>query len=506
MVLSVLMSLSNRYNYNLADLRGDFLGGVTAAMVMLPISLAYGEATGLGAAVGLYGAIAVGFFAAAFGGTRSQISGPTGPMTVTMVVILAAGTPAGQFAAIVMLAGLTQIVLGAIRPAQVISYVPGSIISGFMTGIGILVILMQIAPFAGQAPVFGGIIKVISSLPETIANVNFQAIIVAGVTLLAAFLWPERLRTYLPAPLAAVLVGSVAAMAAGPVAALFWPDAPPLPVVAEVSTGWPTLHLPEWHLPDWEHPEFNMALTVYMIWSIKLALVGSVDSLMNARMADSMTETRHRPNRELVAQGIGNVAAGFIGGLPGSANTAATVVNIKSGGGRIAGVFCALILLALTPVLGPLVRNIPIAVLAGVLVKVGLDLIDWRQLLEFARPVRRKYLLLTALNAMLAAALAGLWPSDQGLFLSPSEPGLFLATSLGMAVPLMASWRWHVHFPWLTLGRQKHYELSLMTLAAVLTVFDVLATMFVGLLFSVLPGTEQQTGDDDTNGGSDGVG
>ena len=483
-------------------------------MVMLPISLAYGEATGLGSVAGLYGAIAVGFFAAVFSGTRSQISGPTGPMTVTLAAIGVAGMSSGEIAVIVILAGLIQISLGAIRYGHILNYIPEPVIFGFMTGIGIFIILLQIAPFVGQDPVSGGIIEVVSSLPETLEKANPLAIIVAGVTLLIVTFWPERLRRYLPAPLAGMAIGSIAALAVAPVASLFWPNAPPLPVVDEVPTGLPEFHLPEFHLPDWRHPGFAIALVVYA-WSCpKLAVVGSVDSLMNARLADSLnarladglTRPPHRPNRELIAQGIGNVAAGFIGGMPGSANTAATVINIRSGGGRIAGVFCALILLTLVLSLGPLVKNIPIAVLASVLIKVGWDLIDWRKLLEFARPVRRRYLLLIMFNVMLAAALAVLYSPQIGGDSWMTQTGIFCAATMGMAVPLAATCRRKEGFPWVTYGRQEYYELSLMTLSAVLTVFDVLGTALVGLLFSLTPDPQPQTVNDETQGNSDGVG
>lgn len=490
-------------------------------MVMLPISLAYGEATGLGAVAGLYGAIAVGFFAAVFSGTRSQISGPTGPMTVTLAAMGAVGVAVGDVVAIVILAGLIQILMGSIRCGHLANYIPESVISGFMTGIGIFVILLQIGPFVGLHSVSGGIIEVVSSLPEALEKANPHAIIVAGVTLLSGFLWPEKLRRYFPAPLAAMVIGSIVALAVAPVTYLFWPNAPPLTMVDKVPTG-----LPEFHLPNWRHSHFVIALVVYA-WSCpKLAVVGSVDSLMNARMADSLnarmagglTRPPHRPNRELIAQGIGNVAAGFIGGLPGSANTAATVINIRSRGGRIAGVFCALILLALVLSLGPLVKNVPIAVLAGVLVKIGLDLIDWRQALELARPVRRKYLLMTALNVILAAALAVLYSPQIGgtaavvFYVSISGEeygvtgrGMLCATFIGMAVPLAATFRRKKGFPWVTHGRQEYYGLSLMTLAAVLTVFDVLAAAAVGLLFSTLTDPPRQTSDD-AHGSSDGVG
>lgn len=355
-------------------------------MVMLPIALAYGVASGLGPIAGMYCAIAVGFFAAVFGGTRSQISGPTGPMTLATAVILTThANTVGEAFTIVVIAGLIQIVLGVIRIGQFVSYVPYSVISGFMTGIGIIIILTQVAPFVGAPVVVGGIDQIIGSLPATIANSNRQAIIVAGITLLVGILWPERLRKYLPAPLAAMIAGSVLAR--------LWltiGQENTLPLAGAVPIGLPELQL----------PVFSTDLAHYLIPALTLALIGSADSLLNALVADSMTKSNHRPNRELAAQGIGNIATGLIGGLPGSANTAATVVNIRSGGARVAGAFYALIILALALGLGRFVAEIPLAVLAGILVKAGWDIID-RRLLTRARRIRREYLLVMILTAAL---------------------------------------------------------------------------------------------------------
>ena len=420
-------------------------------MVMLPIALAYGVITGLGPIAGMYCAIAAGFFAAVFSGTRAQISGPTGPMTLATGLILASyASSVEEFFTIVILAGFLQIFFGVIRAGQLALYIPDSVISGFMSGIGIFVVLLQAAPFVGAPVVIGGIGKTLGALPATIEHANPQAITVAGITLLTGIFWPERLRKYLPGPLAALIAGSIPA--------LFWLNDQPM--VARVPIG-----LPELQVPALSTVQGEMAAA-----AITLALVGSIDSLMNALMADRMTQTRHRPNRELAAQGIGNIAAGFVGGLPASANTAGTVVNIGSGGGRVAGALCALILLALMLGLGQFVTNIPIAVLAGILVKAGWDIIPRRSLLCAVRRVRIRYLLLTILNAIFTAALA--------MLLGP-----FVATTLGMFLPALANWR-----RW-----QNQYELSLMVHAAVLTVFaDLLAVGFVGLIFSLTPDSRQR--------------
>ena len=471
----IIKFVRNLYSldYRPGRLRDDLFGGIAAAMVMLPISLAYGVLTGLGPVAGIYSAIAVGFFAALFGGARSQISGPTGPMTLATIVILAGGLDnVVDVFAVVALAGLIQILLGVIRSGHVAHQVPESVISGFMTGIGIFVILLQVAPFVGAPVVLGGITKVIGSLPATMASANPKAIIVAGVTLLTGVLWPEGLRKYLPPPLAAMTIGFILALS--------WSN--DLRLIGEVS-----LSLPKWQLPTLFQaltPEQESAQRwmIYLVHATALAMVGSIDSLMNARMADGMTNTRHRPNRELIAQGIANIAAGLIGGLPGSANTAATVANIRSGGKRrIAGVFYALILLTLALSPGWFVEQIPIAMLAGVLVKVGWDLIDWRGLLKYARQVRRKYLLLTMLNGLFTAVLA--------VWFHP-----ITAMGMGSVLPSTANARFQKRFPWVRTCRQEHYELSLMVLAVALTVFaSLLATAWVGLIFSLTPGEPWQT-------------
>ncbi len=352
----------NRYSldYSLSQLRDDLFGGFASAMVLLPLALAYGTMVeGLGPVAGIYCAIAVGFFAALFGGTRSQISGPTAPMTLALVSILNADiATVGSVFTIVVLAGLIQILMGAIRIGQFVNYVPSSIVSGFMTGIGVIIILVQVAPFVGAPIKVGEINQVIGSLPAAMKDANPQAIIVAVITLLVGIFWPEPLRKYLPAPLAAMIVGSISA--------LLWLNQQP--VIGDLSFDLPELRL----------PVVSPALAGYLVPAMTLALFGSLDSLMNARMADRRTRTQHSPNRELAAQGVGNIVTGFVGGLPGSANTATTVVNIQSRGGRIAGVFCALILLALALGLGQFAKNIPVAVLAGVMVKAGWDIIDWR--------------------------------------------------------------------------------------------------------------------------------
>ena len=348
-------------NYNLQTLRGDLFGGVTATVVGLPVALAFGVASGLGPTAGLYGAIAVGFFAAVFGGTKSQISGPTGPMTVAMAVVVTshAGTLAEAFT-VVMLAGLIQILLGVLRIGRFVIYTPYSVISGFMSGIGIIVILLQVLPFLGAPAAEGGALNSIKALPGVVNLINLEAVAIAAVTLGVGVLWPKQLRKYLPPTLAA--------MAAGTGLGIFWLTG--APVIGAVPTGLPTLQLPALSLGFLGH-----AIQPALI----IALLGSIDSLLTSLIADSLTRTQHNPNRELMGQGIGNMVSGFIGGLPGAGATLGTVVNLRAGGRTpVSGAVRALILLALVLGLGKYVEAIPHAVLAGILAKVGWDIIDWR--------------------------------------------------------------------------------------------------------------------------------
>ena len=348
-------------NYNLQTLRGDLFGGVTATVVGLPVALAFGVASGLGPTAGLYGAIAVGFFAAVFGGTKSQISGPTGPMTVAMAVVVTshADTLAEAFT-VVMLAGLIQILLGVLRIGRFVIYTPYSVISGFMSGIGIIVILLQVLPFLGAPAAEGGALNSIKALPGVVNLINLEAVAIAAVTLGVGVLWPKQLRKYLPPTLAA--------MVAGTGLGIFWLTG--APVIGAVPTGLPTLQLPALSLGFLGH-----AIQPALI----IALLGSIDSLLTSLIADSLTRTQHNPNRELMGQGIGNMVSGFIGGLPGAGATLGTVVNLRAGGRTpVSGAVRALILLALVLGLGKYVEAIPHAVLAGILAKVGWDIIDWR--------------------------------------------------------------------------------------------------------------------------------
>ncbi len=356
-------------------------------MVGLPVALAFGLAAGLGPAAGIYGAISVGFFAAVFGGTRSLISGPTGSMTVAMAVIVAAHADnIAEAFTIVIMAGLIQIMFGLLRIGRYVTYTPYSVISGFMTGVGVIIILVQILPFLGAPAAMGGPIGTLQNLPDVVEHFDGGALIIAAVTLGVALFWPKRFDRFFPSTLAALLIGSLLGVA-------WLTDAP---TIGAVPTA-----LPSFQLPDFSPGVLASSIEPALV----IALVGSVDTLLTALAGDSMTRTRHDPSRELLAQGIGNVFTGFIRGLPGSGATPSTIANIQAGGATLlAGVVSVAILVVMVLGMGDFVATIPNAVLAGILVKVALDTIDWRFVMRVHK-VQREHMAVMLLTLGLTVFL-----------------------------------------------------------------------------------------------------
>ena len=347
--------------FDLSNLRGDILGGLTAGIVALPLALAFGEASGAGPIAGLWGAILVGFFAALFGGTGSQVSGPTGPMIVVFAGVFASlsGDPALVFAAVV-LAGLLQIVMGVLKLGQYIKLVPYPVISGFMSGIGAIIIALQVSRLFGHEPADPGTIPAIAAIPGAIASPVWPALFVGALSLATVFLWPKNFGKYVPGALAALVIGTVASLFVG---------LPKELTLGDIPTG-----LPTFALPTLTQDSIGVVLEAAII----LAILGAIDSLLTSLVADNMTGTRHKSNQELVGQGIGNTVAGLFGAIPGAGATMRTVVNIRAGGGtRISGMTHSLVLIAAALPLAGLAASIPHAVLAGILVKVGYDIIDW---------------------------------------------------------------------------------------------------------------------------------
>ena len=361
------MNYINGLNFN--NIRGDIYGGITAGVVALPLALAFGVSSGAGPVAGLYGAIFVGLFAALFGGTPAQVSGPTGPMTVVMAAIFTQytgmfpGDPA-QGAAIaftvVIMGGAFQILFGGLRLGQYISMVPHPVISGFMSGIGVIIILLQLAPLVGW-PSQGGPLQSLQALPEVLTHPVTAALVLGLIALVIVYFLPNRINRIIPSPLIALIVGTVTYL-------LVFPDSDAT-ILGAIPTG----------LPDPQLPIITLALLPDMLKSaVTLAVLGSIDSLLTSLVADSITRTYHKPDRELVGQGIGNMVAGLFGGLPGAGATMRTVVNVNAGGKTpISGALHAILLLAVVLGAGGFAQYIPHAVLAGILIKVGTDIIDW---------------------------------------------------------------------------------------------------------------------------------
>ena len=371
-------------SYDLPKLRGDVLGGVTAAFVALPLALAYGVASGMGAAAGLYGAIALGFFAALFGGTSTQISGPTAPMAIVVAVVIATyADTLAEALAVIVLGGLLQALLGALKLGRFVAYTPYVVVSGFMSGIGVLVMAIQVLPFLGSAPVPGGAVGMIRALPEAVERIDWSAVAIGCATLAVTVFWPRRLARYVPGPLVGLVPGTLLGV-------LWLND---VPVVGPIPSGLPSLQL--------EMPSLDF-LAQAVEPALILALIGSVVSLLTCLVADSLTRTSHDPDRELVGQGVGNMATGLVGGLPGGGTPVYTVPNIRAGGTtRAAGVTFSLFLLALLLGLGQYVGSIPLAALAAVLLKVGWDLVDWSLLTRLHR-IRRDHLVVMLTTLVLA--------------------------------------------------------------------------------------------------------
>ncbi|MAT54501.1 MAG: sodium-independent anion transporter [Saprospirales bacterium] len=415
--------------------RGDLFGGVTAGIVALPLALAFGLQSGLGAAAGLYGAIFISFFAALFGGTNTQISGPTAPMTAVSMVVVAGimanfeGDIEKALPAILMvflLAGLMQIALGVIKVGQYIRYIPQPVVSGFMTGIGVIILITQLLPALGYYPKedmafvnefkplaeevilerillqeaaedllvledfeetvrrarditeadimtearalagkeASGVMGAIKLLPRALGNINLADLIMVLLTLIIIYGF-KRITKAVPSSLVALIVISAGAF-------FLLPD---YRTIGDIPSGFPEINL-----------GFISAVDFGTIWpylpmAISLALLGAIDSLLTSLVADNLTKTRHNPDQELFGQGIGNSIAAFFGGIPGAGATIRTVVNIEAGGKtRLSGMIAGLLLLVVLLSLGPVASKVPAAVLAGILISVGIGVMDWRGL------------------------------------------------------------------------------------------------------------------------------
>lgn len=348
---------------------GDLTGGLMAAIVALPLCLAFGVASGLGAVAGLYGAIACGIFAALFGGTAGQCSGPTGPMTVVAAAVFATASGRADLVfASAIVGGLIQMAMGYVKAGQLIGYIPYPVISGFMTGIGAIIICVEIAPLFGM-PTSGSVVNALTSLTSLPTAWNRDAVLISAATLALIYLLPfvsKKIPASLVALVAVTLVTHVFQLE--------------IPKIGSIPGGFPQPKLPNVTFADF-HLVLQNGLT--------LAFLGAIDSLLTSIVLDKVTGRRHDSDRELIGQGIGNIMSGVIGGLPGAGATMRSMVNVKSGGttalsGILHGFFLLLVLICFSRI----AAEIPLCALASILTTVGLSIMDWRVLRSLSKTPR----------------------------------------------------------------------------------------------------------------------
>ena len=369
------------------NIKGDLFGGVTAGIVALPLALAFGiqafggvtdpAAASMGALAGIVGATMLGFFAALFGGTHSQISGPTGPMTVVTATLISGvwASSGGSLSDVLismslagLFCGLFQILFGIVKLGKYIRYIPYPVLSGFMSGIGVIIILQQLYPLVGLKG-SGTMIDLLFGIPDAVAQgISVKALLLGLGTILIIELFPLVTKK-IPATLVALIVMTVVSLFCNLDNRL---------IIGQIPSGLP---LPFFAKAGLDLTVINWAtvLKASIIPGLTLAGLGSIDTLLTSVVADNITKTKHNSNKELIGQGIGNAIAGLFCGLPGAGATMRTVVNVKSGGRtQISGMVHAVLLLAVLLGLGSLVKYVPLSVLAGILITVGWGIIDFK--------------------------------------------------------------------------------------------------------------------------------
>ncbi|MEM8806747.1 MAG: SulP family inorganic anion transporter [Cyanobacteria bacterium P01_G01_bin.38] len=400
------MQLTNRIHFR--NLRGDIFGGVTAAIIALPMALAFGVASGAGAVSGLWGAVLVGFFAALFGGTPTLISEPTGPMTVVMTAVIAnltASNPENGMAmafTVVMMAGVFQIIFGSLRLGKYVTMMPYTVISGFMSGIGIILVILQLAPFLGQASPPGGVVGTLQSIPDLLANIQPAETALALITVAIIWFMPSKFKRIVPPQLVALIFGTVLSL-------VLFPDLD-IRRIGEIPAGFPAIQVPTFSADQ---------LQLMFVDAAVLGMLGCIDALLTSLVADSLTRTEHNSNKELIGQGLGNLMSGLFGGIAGAGATMGTVVNIQAGGRTaLSGLTRAFVLLVVILGAANLAATIPLAVLAGIALKVGIDIIDW-DFLKRAHQISVKgalimygVILLTVLVDLIAAVGIGVFVAN----------------------------------------------------------------------------------------------
>ena len=395
---------------NATNLKGDVFGGLTAAVIALPMALAFGIASGAGAAAGLWGAVIIGLVASLFGGTPTLISEPTGPMTVvfTSVIIsftVTADSPEQALAmafTVGVLAGVFQILFGVCRLGRYVTMMPYTVISGFMSGIGIILVLLQLGPFLGQSTPTGGVMGTLVQLPDLIQGTQPLELLLAVITLAILWLTPASVKKVCPPQLLALVVGTLLALS------LF--SAANLRTIPEFSAAFPSFQMPTFS---------GGQLRLMVIDAAVLGMLGCIDALLTSVVADSLTRTEHDSNKELIGQGLANVVSGLFGAMPGAGATMGTVVNIQSGGRTaLSGIVRAMVLMLVVLLAAPLASKIPLAVLAGIAVKVGIDIIDWEFLMRAhhlslkAAVITYGVIVLTVLVDLIAAVGIGVFVAN----------------------------------------------------------------------------------------------
>lgn len=374
------------------NIKGDVFGGITAGIVALPLALAFGiqafsgvdspEASSMGALAGLVGATLLGFFAALFGGTHSQISGPTGPMTVITASIVSGAwaSSQGNVSAVILtmslagiFCGLFQVIFGLIRIGKYVRYIPYPVLSGFMSGIGVIIILQQIYPIIGKKSP-ASTLDMIINFPATLADGVSVIALALGLACISLIVLVPKLTKKVPATLVALIAVTVVSLFTNLDSSL---------TIGNIPAGLP---MPFFTKVQLDGIDWASVLEASLVPGLTLAGLGSIDTLLTSVVADNITKTKHNSNQELIGQGIGNAVAGLFCGLAGAGATMRTVVNVKSGGRtQISGMIHAVLLLAILLGLGSLVKYVPLSVLAGILITVGWGIIDFRGFKDLLR-------------------------------------------------------------------------------------------------------------------------
>lgn len=341
---------------------GDILGGINAAIITLPQALAFGVATGFGASAGVWGAIILSLIAGIFGTKIPMISGVTGPVAIVVASVMhALNKDIGSVLFIIFLAGIIQVFLSLTKLPEIVKYVPYPVISGFMNGVGIIIIIMQLNPLLGLKA-GANTIESIEIILKSFANINIQAFAIGALTLAIVFLFPKKWNKYIPSQILALIICTIISIKFGL----------NISKISQISIALPKVQLPQTNLHD---------LITYFHYSIMLAVIFSSESLLTGLVCNSVTKVQVPPKRLLAAQGFGNICCAMTGTLPGSAATMRTVAALKSGAStKIAPIITSLILVLLIYKFAGFVAQIPLAVLAGILIKIGYDIIDTKLL------------------------------------------------------------------------------------------------------------------------------